>query len=743
MRANPTIAGLLSLMFVLVSMQLALAAGESQGRSGEGPSAATGSWTAFGGVAGDCNGLVNAVAGLPDGSVVMGGDFSVCGDLALNHVAIYHPDTDSWSALGTGVDRRVLAVGVAGNEIYIGGEFQQAGSVVARSVARWDGSAWHSLGVGDNNGVTGRVQAIGFAHGLVYIGGTFVRAGTTDAAQIVGWDGAQWVPLHSGNVNPNGSVSSILVSGNDVYVAGKEFRVDEVIGIVRWDGAAWHNLGEDGASFYIKQVDAMAMYGDELYVAANYAHPAGRMGQVSSWNGDSWQVDGYVDGIGGIDALAVLGGKLLVGGDFEGIGGVAAKYLASWDGASWARAGAGVDGTVIALAAAADGLYVSRGFSASGTPARLIARWDGSTWSTLGRGTGWGANYNVAAIAVSGSDVYVAGSFNQVGGIRANNIAHWDGQTWRTLGEGPDNGVNRSVSALAVRGSDLFVGGLFSRAGTTDARYVARWDGHRWHSLDNGPNDWVTALAVDGDQLHAGGFFTRIGDQVANHVATWQEGSWRSLGVGSANGTSSTVFALAASADQLYVGGEFLSAGGQTVLRIARWDGQQWNALGSPGALGVAGAVYALNLRGNELYVGGSFGTAGSVQARRLALWNGVEWRAVGAVGGVNGVSPNWVRALAMTANGLYVGGQFPMGGEVSSSNVVKWDGLRWVSLDGGVGQGDGGVLALAGSGTDVYVGGAFGTVGADLVSSDLARWSEIPERIFGDGLEGLAAPVR
>ena len=73
----------------------------------------------------------------------------------------------------------------------------------------------------------------------------------------------------------------------------------------------------------------------------------------------------------------------------------------------------------------------------------------------------------------------------------------------------------------------------------------------------------------------------------------------------------------------------------------------------------------------------------------------------------------------------------------------MKWDGLSWVSLDGGVGPGDGGVLALAGSGTDVYVGGAFGSVGAGLVSSDLARWSELPERIFGDGLEGLNAPGR
>ena len=68
----------------------------------------------------------------------------------------------------------------------------------------------------------------------------------------------------------------------------------------------------------------------------------------------------------------------------------------------------------------------------------------------------------------------------------------------------------------------------------------------------------------------------------------------------------------------------------------------------------------------------------------------------------------------------------------------MKWDGLRWVSLEGGVGPTGSIVQALASDGAGVYVGGFFGTVGNGLVSSHLARWTETADSVFSDGLEGL-----
>ena len=80
-----------------------------------------------------------------------------------------------------------------------------------------------------------------------------------------------------------------------------------------------------------------------------------------------------------------------------------------------------------------------------------------STWSALGVGP----NTDVFALAVSGNDVYAAGSFTLVAGAPASRIAKWDGTNWSTLG----SGLNFTARAVAVVGKDLYVGGDLMTAG--------------------------------------------------------------------------------------------------------------------------------------------------------------------------------------------------------------------------------------------------------------------------------------
>jgi len=129
-----------------------------------------------------------------------------------------------------------------------------------------------------------------------------------------------------------------------------------------------------------------------------------------------------------------------------------------------------------------------------------IAKWDGSAWSALGGG----AQNTVNALAVSGSDVYVGGAFTSVyssgttpvdGTLR---IAKWNGSAWSALGGGAQN----QVQAIAVNGSDVCVGGQFSSvysSGTTPVTgtgYIAKWDGSAWSAIGSGVNGLVLALAL-------------------------------------------------------------------------------------------------------------------------------------------------------------------------------------------------------------------------------------------------------
>ena len=71
--------------------------------------------------------------------------------------------------------------------------------------------------------------------------------------------------------------------------------------------------------------------------------------------------------------------------------------------------------------------------SAGGVAANYIAKWDGSTWSALGSGM----MVIVDALAMDGAgNLYAGGFFAFAGGVAANNIAKWNGSTWSALGSG-------------------------------------------------------------------------------------------------------------------------------------------------------------------------------------------------------------------------------------------------------------------------------------------------------------------
>ncbi len=486
-----------------------------------------------------------------------------------------------------------------------------------------------------------------------------------------------------------------------------------------------------------------------------------------------------------INTIAVQGTNVYVGGTFTFIGNVSANRVARWDGSAWSPLGTaaqnGCSSSVLAIAvASATEIYVGGSFStvadSNGTSiaAGRIARWNPSTssWSRLGTAASNGTTVSTqvnAIAAVSPSEVYVGGTFTTVadagGSQSANRIAKWDGSAWSPLGSATQNGADNTVSAIAVASaSEIYAGGSFTTvsdagAAGVGASRIAKWNGSAWSPLgtatQNGTSSSVTAISVlSAGEVYVGGAFTTVRDAngatiPANKIAKWNGSSWSPLGTPTQNGspTSGIVLTIAAlSPTEIYVGGTINTVADYTsasisVNRVARWNSttSTWSRLGSSTQNGVAGGTFGVNaiaaVSSSEVYLGGSFLSVADsahpgIGAARIAKWNGGTslWTQVPVADGVTGGT---VRAVAVSGTDIYAGGDFLSIGAVTANRVARWDGSAWSPLGTVAQNGAGGTVnALAVvSPTEVYVGGSFATVAdstsASLSANRIAKWDK------------------
>lgn len=262
-----------------------------------------------------------------------------------------------------------------------------------------------------------------------------------------------------------------------------------------------------------------------------------------------------IDTLGTVHTLMVHGDNLYVGGFFEGLGdgsllnlGNIARYdttTGNW----YAFPNSGLTRfkfeSVDAFAVQGNDLYIGGGFSSTGdgTQGYLgnIVRYDtkSETWHPLQNGLCRDSLdfCYVSALALYGDDLYAGGGFDRTGDQslkNLGNIARYDTKinTWHSL---PRNGLNDSVTSLAVYGTDLIVGGQFTATGDGGLQnlgHIARYDMEEgiWHALPNQGlidaegvpfgyySEGVERLEVHDNKMFAAGEFTQTGDGAVKNL---------------------------------------------------------------------------------------------------------------------------------------------------------------------------------------------------------------------------------
>lgn len=542
----------------------------------------------------------------------------------------------------------------------------------------------------------------------------------------------------------NGTVSSVATNqdGSTIYVGGSFDYVGPVTG---YGGALDLTTAEADSAMPKVNGTIHAVVSDGAggwYVGGSFS----QVGGLIRNNLVRIKADKSVDPAfsphvyGPVYALVLAGDTLFVGGSFWGIGDSTRYNIAALDGTDgnvmgWVPSGfyQGVNAQVAALVLSGSTLYVGGSFTQVGDSVRrYITALDFATANVLN----WNPNANssIQTLAISGSNVYAGGWFDSVGGAARRYIAAIDTATGLATSWDPGGiSINSGVNAIVVSGGVVYAGGWFTNIGNQARSYIAALDPTTGNATSWNPNanNYVQTLAVSGSTVYAGGQFTAIGGQPRRYLAgidlvTGNATSWDSH-------AGSTVNCFAISGSSIYVGGSFTSIGGKRRRNIAAFDAITGRATSwDPSA---NSSVSSIAVSGATVYAGGSFDSVGG------------QWRRfIGAVDTVTGTATSWdpsagntnsyVSAIAPAGATVYVGGSFWLIGGQSRNYIAAIDSATG-NITGWDPNSNGYVNTLAINGSTVYAGGSFSQIGSesrqnlaalDATTGNATSWNPSPD---------------
>jgi len=680
---------------------------------------------------------VESIARLPDGSVVLSGEFTSINNTPRAGLALIRADGTLDPDWNPDPDGRVMTIvwDTSSNAIFVAGYFTQIGGQSRRGIAKL-----HSDGAGDADpewnpspaGFGGVSVLLTDGAGSLYAGGDFEGIGGQARLNIAklssfgeGNADAAWDP------SADAPVYALVLDGQGRLYAGGHF--DSIGGEPRGRIARLATGGSgaadpDWSPYANNDVERLASDGSTIYAAGAFFYIGGQsithLARLStSGQGDADPnfnpaPDGYVSSL-------VFAGALYVGGQFNNIGGRARRNLAKLSGgAADVNWNPSPNAIVRALAVdATDNAYVGGEFSWIGTELSLGYGMVSAAGTPLT--TTVDTEYKIGRVDAIASQpdggIIVGGAFHKVGLVRRPNLLRLniDGTLDTSWNPAPNDEV---ITVASDADGAVYASGAFTYVGGGAHQHLVKLSGSGTGAADPSWNPstdgTVYAYAFDGaGSIYVGGSFNTMSNQDRHSVAKIAAGGSGAVDPEWNPSATGVVYGMVLDHDtnSLFAQGAYTRIGGLDRVCLAKLSASgtgvadaQWDAQTNG-----AGGAMVLDGQGH-LIVGGGWTMIGGVARSHIAKVSTM---------GTGVVDPEWnpapdgsVGNIAWDgADGLYIGGPFlsAVGGEPRT-------GLAKISLSGtGVlddawqptQNGQLASLVLDGRGA-AYIGGAFSEVG-------------------------------
>jgi len=346
-------------------------------------------------------------------------------------------------------------------------------------------------------------------------------------------------------------------------------------------------------------------------------------------------------------SLSADGSRVAIGAILNAGGGTSSGHTRIYqlNGADWVQLGADINGEAAndtsghSVSLSADGTRVAIGAdsNAGGGSFRghtRIYEWNGASWVKLGADIDGEADGDQSGWSVSlsadGARVAIGAIENAGGGVSSGHtrIYQWSGASWVQLGAdingeaaGDNSGYSVSLSAdgarVAIGATNNAGGGIF-RGHTR----IYEWDGATWVILgaeidgeaDNDQSGFSVSLNADGTRVAIGASFSGGADSGHTRIFQLNGAAWVQLGADidaeAAGDQSGFSVSLSADGTRVAIGAIYNNGGGSSSghTRIYQWNGSAWAQLGGDidgeAAVDLSGWAVSLSADGTRVAIG-------------------------------------------------------------------------------------------------------------------------------------------